>query len=159
MSVCYSITLNQLLPNKLTIVNEVVATDGSSTLAPRSLRAADNVCPLDSAPVIEVIDNDCTSDTDGAINVTTGCIGGSTLEWSTDGGITWSTTQPVYDSTASSADPIESITIRARCVLDIDPTCISPETADVITVPEQCCPVENNCINQFGEFTIIKRRP
>jgi len=158
MSVCYSVTLNQLLLNRTIIVNEVSATDGITTLSPKSRIPADNVCPLDNAPVIEIIDNDCTTDTAGAINVITGCLGGSTLEWSIDGGITWSAIQPVYDSTASSSDPIVSITVRARCVLDIDPTCISPETADLITAPEQCCPTEN-CIRQYGEFTIIKRRP
>jgi len=40
----------------------------------------------------------------------------------------------------------------------LNDACFSPETADFTSMPQECCPPVN-CINQFGEFTIIKNRP
>ncbi len=109
-----------------------------------------NICVdiTPAAPAISVTDNTCNPDVAGSINVDTACPAGSTLEFSIDGGNTWSTTQPQYD-----ANPV---TLRARCLSEFG--CISAETADLTTAPQLCCPPEN-CINQFGAFTITKRRP
>lgn len=110
-----------------------------------------NVCidTTPAAPVISITDNTCNPDVAGSINVDTACPAGSTLEFSTDGGNIWSTTQPQYDAT-------NPVTVRARCTSDFG--CSSTETADITTTPQECCPPVN-CINQFGEFTIIKNEP
>ncbi len=112
-----------------------------------------NVCVSEEPvnPVIDIVDNDCATNTPGLISVVTPCSAGNTLEWSTDSGISWSTTVPTYD-------PENPVTVRARCVNDILNTCLSLGTADVTSSPVNCCPPVN-CINQFGEYTITKRRP
>jgi len=111
-----------------------------------------NVCIYiePETPAISVTDNDCAADAPGAFSVVTDCGAGSTLEWSTDGGASWSATAPVYGENA--------VTVRARCISDTETTCLSAETADVTSAPGVCCPQEN-CVNEYGEFTIAKRRP
>jgi len=104
-----------------------------------------------TVPAISFTDNTCNPDVTGSFNIDTPCSAGSTIEFSVDAGATWSGTAPSYDDASA-------VTVRARCVSDIEATCISAETLDVISSPEVCCrPV--NCINQYGEFTITKRRP
>jgi len=107
-----------------------------------------NVCfeATPAAPAISITNNTCDPEAAGSINVDTPCEGSSVLEWSTNAGATWSATQPTYSDAA--------ITVRARCTND----CGSTETADITSAPEECCPPVN-CISQFGEFTITKRRP
>ncbi len=109
-------------------------------------------------PQISITDNTCDPNVSGSINVDVPCANGSTIEFSTDGGLTWSTTQPVYDTTSSFEDMVMPVTVRARCVNNNNNTCISEETADVTSIPEQCCPVQN-CISRYGQFTINKRIP
>jgi len=101
-----------------------------------------------TTPEIAVTDNDCDAGTDGAFTITTDCTVGN-LEWSTDGGATWSSTAPAYTEA--------SVTVSIRC-FDTANDCSTAGNA-VVSMPEECpCPSEN-CISQFGEFTITKRRP
>jgi len=110
-----------------------------------------NICfGMTETPAISITDNDCAADTPGTINVDTPCTAG-TLEFSTDGGTTWSTTAPTYDDT-------NPITVSARCLGVEVPGCPEPVAVDATSAPEKCCP-SVNCINKFGEFTITKRRP
>jgi len=114
----------------------------------------DDECPTIVPPVISITNNICDPETAGSISLDTPCEAGNTIEYSTDSGAAWSTTQPTYDTA-------NAITVRARCVNDADSTCLSNETVDVTSSPEVCatpCPPVN-CINQYGEFTITKRRP
>jgi len=110
------------------------------------------VCTSTTAePAISITDNVCNPETAGSINIDTPCPSGNSIQFSIDGGINWSATQPTYDTN-------NSVTVRARCVNENFQTCISTETADITSSPKKCCPPEN-CINQYGEFTIIKRIP
>ncbi len=93
-------------------------------------------CLVPASPEIAVTNNVCAPETPGIFSVTTACDTGSTLEWSTDNGTTWSTTAPVYDANV--------ITAIARCVNDIDDTCISIESMPVTSAPNNCCP-DPNC--------------
>jgi len=103
-----------------------------------------------AAPAISIVDNTCTPEAPGSISIDTPCGAGSSIQYSADGGVTWSSTAPAYTE--------NSITVRARCADDANNECFSSATTDVVSAPQNCCPVEN-CINQFGEFTIIKNRP
>jgi len=67
----------------------------------------------------------------------TACPAGSTLEYSTDGGATWSTTLPAYDQTTA-------VTVDTRCVCDTDATDISM-IGTVTTVPGTCGMVVMGC--------------
>ncbi len=100
------------------------------------------MCPpgltMDTAPPI-VIDSESTCEMDGMTlsggmisAPATSCPTGSTLEYSIDNGMTWSTTLPVYDQTTS-------ITVLTRCVCDIDMSVVSM-TETVTTTPGVCTP-------------------
>lgn len=96
-----------------------------------------NICTSSpSDPVISITDNICIPSTPGSINVDTPCSMGSILEYSTDGGLNWSTVPPTYDNS-------NPITVRARCIDSINGECTSAETADITSVPQECCPVDN----------------
>jgi len=95
-----------------------------------------NCCATPDAPVIAVTDNDCDAGTPGTFTVTTSCGAGSSIEWSTDSGTTWSTTAPTYDNATAQ-------TVIARCVNDTDNTCISAESTAVTSAPNDCCPNPN----------------
>lgn len=99
-----------------------------------------NVCLAveSAAPVISVTDNDCNAGTTGSFSVTTACDAGSSLEWSTDNGTTWTSTMPSYDS----ANPM---TVIARCTSDYDPNneCTAPQSTPVTSNPTECCPSDN----------------
>jgi len=82
------------------------------------------------APVISITDNVCVPDTPGTINVDTPCSGSNVLEWSTDGGTTWTTTAPVYDNSMP-------ISVRARCVSPVV-TCIGTAGVEVVSSPNNC---------------------
>lgn len=127
--------------------------DGSNAPNCGAFNITINICVYiePSSPAISIFDNVCEPATAGSISVDTPCTAGNTIEFSTNGGASWSATPPAYDTA-------NSVTVRARCVNDGNNTCLSAETADVATAPEECCPPEN-CINQFGEFTIIKNTP
>jgi len=93
-----------------------------------------NVCVQSvSPPEIAVTDNDCDVFTPGSFNLTTPCETGNTLEWSIDGGITWSATAPTYNNTVP-------ITALARCVDNTDNTCASAVSSAVTSTPTDCCP-------------------
>ena len=62
-------------------------------------------------PTVTVTDNVCDPIQAGNIVLTTDCVDGTTAEFSTDDGVTWSTTLPVYD-------PNNNVTILSRCVED-----------------------------------------
>lgn len=61
---------------------------------------------------------------------TTACPEGSSLMYSTDGGMNWSETLPSYNQT-------EPITVDTRCECDTDDTAVSP-TSSVTTDPPLC---------------------
>ena len=65
----------------------------------------------------------------------TSCPVGSTLEYSTDGGLSWSTTLPVYAQTG----PAQTIDTRCNCDSD---NSVSSTSSSVVTVPGTCplCP-------------------
>ncbi len=65
------------------------------------------------------------------------CPAGSTAEYSTDGGTTW-TASVAYDQT-------NAITVTARCLCDEDGTTASPASAAVTTVPGICEPPVEEC--------------
>lgn len=100
-------------------------------------------------PAISFVDNACNPNVAGSVSIDTPCGNGSVIEFSVDGGTSWSTTEPVYD-------PVSPITVRARCN---SANCgISTETADVTSAPQECCP-PMNCVDDFGGITIIKNEP
>lgn len=63
---------------------------------------------------------------------TTMCPTGSTLEYSTDGGMSWGTMLPAYDDA-------NAITIDTRCICDADAT-ITSVVSSVTTDPGECPP-------------------
>ena len=88
-------------------------------------------CTTIASPVISITDNVCNPASNGSINVDTDCAAGSTIEYSTDMGATWSTTAPAYDV-------MNAITVRARCADDNSDCGVSSETADVTSNPTNC---------------------
>lgn len=88
-------------------------------------------CTPPSAPVLSVTNNTCSPVAAGSINVVTACGAGSTIEYSTNNGGSWSTTVPTYGTSP--------ITVIARCVLNSDATCVSASSAPVTTAPVTCC--------------------
>lgn len=87
------------------------------------------------APTPTVINSTCQADlvtiSGGVINApTTACPSGSILEYSVDGGTSWSTTVPMYNQTSA-------MTITTRCLCTIDTTVSSPVT-NITTVPATC---------------------
>ena len=63
----------------------------------------------------------------------TGCPTGSTIQYSTDNGATFSNTVPTYNQTTA-------VTVLTRCNCNVDNT-ISSQTATVTSVPATCAPV------------------
>lgn len=120
-------------------INSTVLVDGASfnDVATEEEIFVCNVCPSCQVPTPEIAttDNDCVADTPGVFSVTTACGAGSTMEWSTDNGTTWSITVPTYDA-------VNAMTVIARCVDDADNTCVS-ENATVTSAPNDCCPTPN----------------
>lgn len=100
-------------------------------------------------PVISFLDNTCNPDVAGSVSINTPCEDGSVIEFSVDGGASWSTTVPTYDF-------VLPVTMRARCVSE---TCgASPESADVTSAPQECCPPVN-CVEDYGGIAVIKNEP
>jgi len=92
----------------------------STTTAPPAVVTSESTCEADGVTL-----------SGGVIDVpATACPTGSTLEYSTDAGATWSTTLPTYDQTTA-------VTVDTRCVCDSDATDIST-VASVTTVPGMC---------------------
>jgi hypothetical protein len=92
-------------------------------------------CVSPTAPEVTVMDNVCPSQ-EGTFTVSSPCGPGSHLEWSTDGGITFSTSTPVYDNNS-----IQNI--KVVCVDDAE-GCISPSVS-FMTNPEMDCCGEPDC--------------
>lgn len=96
-------------------------------------------CPtLSTAPTNVTITNStcdgaCTA-SGGSIAAPTGtpCPTGSSLQYSTDNGATWSNALPVYDQDG----PAQSI--RTRCQCDSDGSMVSPASTAVTTAPATC---------------------
>ncbi len=110
--------------------NSGVCTSGTcETISDCITVTVTDCCTNPSAPVIEVTNNTCPSTTDGSFSATTACAAGSTLEWSTDSGATWSTTMPTW------ADGTSAV---ARCVDDTDATCVSTNSNEVTAALQDC---------------------
>ena len=86
-----------------------------------------SVCNV-SPPVLAVSDNVCPSRT-GSINVLQACGAGSFIQYSTNNGLTWSSSKPLYSTVAK--------TILTRCVNTADTTCKSANTS-ISTDPKKC---------------------
>ncbi|HRN33762.1 MAG TPA: lamin tail domain-containing protein [Saprospiraceae bacterium] len=95
-------------------------------------------CPdLSSAPDdVDIVNSTCGSGctvSGGSISAPmSGCPAGSTLQYSTDNGSTWSATIPTYNQTG----PAQTIITRCNC--DSDNGQSSPSSAGVTTVPGTC---------------------
>jgi hypothetical protein len=99
------------------------------------------ICVTPAAPVLSVSNNiTCPTIINGSINVQTACGAGTHIEYSTNSGTTWSTTKPSYTTTP--------ITIIARCVKDIDDTCISLNSTSVTTAPTILATITNPSASQ-----------
>ena len=92
------------------------------------------LCVQPDSPVVSVTDNTCSPVADGFFNVDVDCALGSTIEYSIDGGVTWTLTIPNYNTTS----PVTTI---ARCVDDVDNTCISISSNPAVSSPLTCCQV------------------
>ncbi|HRP85817.1 MAG TPA: hypothetical protein PLC76_13950, partial [Saprospiraceae bacterium] len=95
-------------------------------------------CPdLSAAPEDVIIVNStcgtgCMSSGGSISPPASGCPVGSTLQYSTDNGATWSNTLPVYNQNG----PAQTIITRCNC--DNDNTQSSPPSSGVTTVPGLC---------------------
>lgn len=80
------------------------------------------------------------------------CPDGTTLQYSVDGGTTWSNMIPTYDQSTAQ-------TIETRCNCDIDATMSSTATGSVLTVPGTCTPCDYAVTYELDEdcgiFNII----
>ncbi len=87
-------------------------------------------CTPPSAPALSVTNNTCSPVVNGSINVITSCGAGTHIEFSANGGISWSPVAPTYGTSA--------ITVIARCVNDSDANCVSADSPSVTTAPVAC---------------------
>lgn len=99
-------------------------------------------CPdfTDAPDNVMIIDSECVDCVlgDGLITAPqNACPGGSSIEYSTNNGATWSTTLPVYDNN-------NTISIITRCVCDLDDSIISNSSSEVTTNPG-VCPIDCDC--------------
>ncbi|MBX2927129.1 MAG: T9SS type A sorting domain-containing protein [Saprospiraceae bacterium] len=103
------------------VVLTVVAACPSLTTAPGEVQIANSTCTTG-----------CAVSGGSIIPPTTGCPTGSSIQYSTDGGQSWSTTLPIYNVTGPAQ------TIQTRCVCDEDANTVSPASTGVTTVPGTC---------------------
>ncbi len=94
-----------------------------------------DLCPdlTAAAPAVQVTESTCTSCavSGGAISApATTCPAGSTLQYSTDNGTSWSTILPTYNQTSA-------ITVLTRCNCNANTATSSP-TSSITTVPGTC---------------------
>lgn len=115
----------------------VTDSNGCSSTASVTVNCV-NLCPdlTAQAPVAQVINSTCTTvggtPSGGLVSSpATACPAGSDLQYSTNGGTSWSTTVPTYDQDGPAQ------TILTRCLCTVDMTTASP-TATVSTVPGTC---------------------
>jgi len=88
--------------------------DGSGQKQCGAFSITINICfSSPNEPAIAVTENDCDAGTTGQFTIVTDCNAGSSMEWSTDNGVTWSSMIPVYDDA-------NAMTVIARCVADND---------------------------------------
>lgn len=86
------------------------------------------VCVPPAAPVLSVTQNVCPSTT-GSFGVSTACGAGSTLYYSTDNGVTWSTTSPAWSN---------GVSVIGRCLNDSGNTCFSTNSSPVVASLVNC---------------------
>ena len=112
-----------------------------------------SACTPPSPPVLSVTQNVCPSTT-GSFGVSTACGAGSTLYYSTDNGVTWSTTSPAWSN---------GVSVIGRCLSDSDNTCFSTNSSPVVAQIQACCvqpspPVlsvtQNVCPSTTGSFGV-----
>jgi hypothetical protein len=114
--------------------NVTVTSNACSTTSNVVVNCAD-LCPdlTAVAPAVQVTESTCTSCmvSGGAITApATTCPAGSTLQYSTDNGTSWSTILPTYNQTSA-------ITVLTRCNCNVNTATSSP-TSSVTTVPGTC---------------------
>lgn len=105
----------------------------------QNITITDNDCPdLSAASTLEVVVTNSVCNTgcvavNGLISAPMGsCVAGTTVEYTTDNGMTWSATLPVYDQDG----PAQNIKTRCRCT--INPSIFSPASVGVTTNPPSC---------------------
>lgn len=131
----------------ITIITRCQCIEEESEVSPSSSPITTNpgVCPpgcdcpdLDGPPSnVDIINsncNDCILTPGLIIEPTSPCPAGSIIEYSTNGGVTWTNTVPVYDEN-------NSITIVTRCRCGSDASIFSPSSDPVTTDPQSCPPV------------------
>jgi len=137
--------INSNLPNVWVTELEIrngflyVATYGRGLWkAPLATTCPDNLTGITS-PAVGVSNSTCaagqTSPSGGILTIPTSvCPNGSTLQYSTNGGINWQTNLPNYNQS-------NSITVSTRCNCDTDPNVSSLEST-ITTTPGTCelCP-------------------
>jgi len=131
--------------NTLTIQTRCVCDIDPNDLSNESsVTTNPGTCPATCVPVLTgtnapsvIIQNESTCQSDlvtqsgGSLSApASNCPSGSTLEYSTNGGSSWSTNLPAYDQ-------YNSVTVQTRCICDIDPSNLS-NTSTVTTTPGTC---------------------
>ncbi len=89
-------------------------------------------CIQPSSPELSVVDSECNPVTEGVFLVSTDCPPGTDIEYSTDGGLNWVTSLPVY--------PANGQAVIARCLASSVENCFSEVSEPVIANPEECNP-------------------
>lgn len=99
-----------------------------------------NVCfeVFPPVPEISVTNNVCPSTT-GTFNIVAPCDANSTLEYSTDNGLTWSTTAPAYDVESTQTVTVRCINNNTGCETSAVPIVTSPDASCVPTCPDPNC--------------------
>ncbi len=90
-------------------------------------------CSTPITPALSVTNNTCSPNIAGGFSITTPCGAGTHIEYSLDGGTTWTGTPPFYNTTP--------LNVVARCVNDSDPTCFGANSVSVSTSPTICPPL------------------
>ena len=109
-------------------------------------------CINPDPPIISVQNNICPDTLIGSFNILSNCGAGTHIEWSQDGGNSWSTIIPSWG---------DSVSVVARCVYDADTTCFSIFSNNVIGIIQDCCFIScshqnnQNCINPNGSSSVI----
>jgi len=129
-----------------TIITRCVCEMDESIISPSSgpISTAPEQCPVfcvcpefpDAPDNVLIQDSDCLDCVfqEGVIFAPSApCPQGSTLQYTVDNGVTWTTTLPIYDQ-----DNV--ITISTRCACDADPAVVSEVSSPVSTNPQVCPP-------------------
>ena len=118
------------------------ATNGcTATMSGTATITVNNCCPtLTTAPAnVSIVNSTCNAScvaTGGSIAAPTGtpCPAGSTLQYSVNNGVNWTTTLPVY----AQSGPAQTVITRCQC--DQTSTVVSPSSTPVTTAPANCVP-------------------